>query len=69
MGKLESITTLATIAVGGLVFLKVYPLLEGFLKGGGDVLGGAAAAGGGFIEPFIPVPVYDGPLRTFEPVP
>ena len=63
MGKLDSITTLATLAVGGLVFLKVYPLLEGFLT-----TSGSGGIGGGFLEQFIPV-VGQAPLRTYDPVP
>lgn len=66
MGTLDSIATIATLAVGGLVFLKVYPLVEGFLKGGEA---GAGFAGfGDFIDQFIPRPVYEGPLRTKVPV-
>ena len=55
MGKLESITTLASIAVGGLIFLKVYPLLEGFLKGG-DAVGGITLPSFG-VPPLIDQPV------------
>ena len=68
MGKLESITTLATIAVGGLVFLKFYPLIEGFLKPGGDILGGGGTGAVDFIDSLIPR-LGEQPLRTFEPVP
>ena len=72
MGKLESITTLATLAVGGLVFLKVYPLFEGFLKGGSDLLGGGFGGGGtglaDFGQSLIPQ-LERPPLRTFNPVP
>ena len=68
MGKLESITTLATIAVGGLVFLKVYPLVEGFLKGSGDFIGGGGTGVLDFVDSLIPR-FGEQPLRTFEPVP
>ncbi len=70
MGKLESITTLATIAAGGLLFLKFYPMIEGFLKPGGG-LGSFAGGGGTGLADFAGslIPVFgEQPLRTYEPV-
>jgi len=57
MAKLEAIATIATLAVGGLIFIKAWPAIEGFLGGAGGI--------GGAIQDFFK---YEGPLRTYEPV-
>ncbi len=62
MGQLDSIVTLATVAIGGIIFLKVFPLVKGFLGNG------AGGAPGGFNLPsFTPPPLVDQPLEEAFP--
>ena len=67
MGKLESITTLATIAAGGLIFLKFYPLIEGFLKPSDGAGGGFQLPEPGFLVPPPTATVEDLGGKSIDP--
>lgn len=52
MGKLESITTLASLAVGAFIFIKAFPLIQGLSASLGSLGGGGGI--GGILPSFEP---------------